>query len=105
LWIKDFENDDYASSGSLHLKGENTLQISPNVISENAALIMNLKRSGKVQINLYDISGKLAKIILEKEMNSGKSTISWNRQDLPSGIYLCTFTTTFEKLCGKIILM
>jgi hypothetical protein len=58
---------------------------------------LNLSKTGKVTITLFDLTGKQAALIIDKELRSGAYTFNWNRGNLPPGIYSCNLITVNEK--------
>lgn len=70
--------------------GENTTWLGasvPNPISNDAEFSFNVSESGNVDINLYDMSGKLVKNLFTGSVNSGINTVKYNVSELTSGTY------------------
>ena len=50
----------------------------------------DLPVDGDVELNIYDISGKFIKALVNDFKPAGNYSISFNASELPSGVYLYT---------------
>lgn len=94
LIIDDVKLVDYTASVAQvdnHFVGD--IQLAPNPMVSTAQIDYQITTKSKVNINLYDVTGKLVKSILDTEQNSGKYSVEFNRDNLPAGIYFCTINT------------
>jgi hypothetical protein len=84
----------------------NATNIQYQVITMNQGLI-----TSKVSLKIYDIAGKLVKILIEREMIPGYYKITWgpNFTDeivkIPNGIYFVNLMTGDYKVTRKLILL
>ncbi len=61
--------------------------VSPNPISEQAEIRYNLPSPDQIEISIYDISGKLLKVLLDEQQGSGQHRIQFDASTLPAGNY------------------
>lgn len=47
----------------------------------------SIPQSGSVTVTVYDILGREAETILNKQMDAGHHKLQWNASNVPSGIY------------------
>jgi len=59
----------------------------PNPFNPSTKINFEIPNQSNVKIILYDISGSELEILIDKELESGFYTISFNANDLSSGIY------------------
>lgn len=65
-----------------------SLTVFPNPLSETATIQFKIERNSDVSIKVYDITGKNVKEINAGQMLSGVHRISFQKENLLSGIYL-----------------
>jgi hypothetical protein len=61
-----------------------------------------------VTLNIYDIQGRLVKILVENTWRSGDNSVRWdgcdeNRKRLPGGVYLLRFATHSSSITRKVV--
>ncbi len=79
-----------------------TMQVSayPNPFSSNSSLDIDTAKSENVNINIYDIRGRLVKHIYDGRLNKGFNSFTWNSKNNSNGIYFWRVKsndTTFTK--------
>ncbi|MDP8238109.1 MAG: T9SS type A sorting domain-containing protein, partial [Candidatus Hatepunaea meridiana] len=72
----------------------------PNPFNSNTVIRYSLPESGQVQLNLYDLQGRLALDLVNNELSAGAHSISLNGLKLVSGIYFIEL-----QACDKISMM
>jgi len=77
------ENKLFASSISLF----------PNPTKDEATIKLNLEKTEKVTVTIFDVQGKIVGSISEKEFEKGEQLISLRTTNLPSGVYVVQLTT------------
>ncbi|MBK9638410.1 MAG: T9SS type A sorting domain-containing protein [Bacteroidetes bacterium] len=71
------------------LMSDLNLNVYPNPFSDFVKIAFELSEEAPVTIKLFDISGKLLGLILDKShMNSGESTIDYSTSHLAGGVYV-----------------
>jgi hypothetical protein len=66
----------------------------PNPFNPETTIRFDLPETGDIEISIYDISGKLVKVLINEFCNSGSHSVKWDGKDsasnaMPSGIYIC----------------
>lgn len=88
----DFNFD--PSTSSVELKNQELLEIFPNPVSGQGNIRFSLKRAGHVSVNIFSISGKPVKQLVDAEMTAGVHTVLLNAgNELSRGIYFCRMQT------------
>ncbi len=59
----------------------------PNPFNPVTSINFDIAKNGSVKLNVYDISGKLVKELVNNEMSAGSYSYSLNAADLNSGVY------------------
>jgi hypothetical protein len=77
----------------------------PNPFNSGTTIKFDLPESGLVVISIYDISGKLVKVLVNESRTAGSHSVKWDGRDsagnaMPSGIYLCRMNV--RTINGKI---
>jgi hypothetical protein len=75
------------------------LTIYPNPVSVSGMISFEIQKIAQVKIMIYDIYGKLIKIIDEGTKNKGTYTVKFDASQLPAGTYFCRMSVdnTFIK--------
>ncbi|MCF7809383.1 FG-GAP-like repeat-containing protein [bacterium] len=60
----------------------------PNPFNSNVNIGFSMERSGKVSVEVFDLSGRLIDTIADNEFTAGQHSLSWSALDNPSGNYL-----------------
>ena len=67
--------------------------IYPNPLCSYSTIQFSLPLESKVLLRLYDITGKLIKVICDKQKNAGIHRIDLDGKDLTSGVYFLSLQT------------
>jgi len=65
-----------------------SLEIYPNPSRYNTTLVVDMKESNSLDIQFYNISGRLVKRIRKTDAHVGRNEVGFNASDLPQGTYL-----------------
>jgi hypothetical protein len=91
----EFALDDIYYSGGVvsidePITNSNTdfIAIQPNPFNSNTTILYELSNNEYVQIEVYDISGRLIKKLVEEYQQQGTHQIQWNAREQKAGIYL-----------------
>lgn len=77
----------------------------PNPFNPETNIEYDLPVAGKVELNVYDISGKLMKVLVNEFKPAGNYSITLNAGDLPSGVYLYTLKAErYEKTLRMVVI-
>ena len=76
-------------------------------IMQNASTKINfdIPSSSNVEIEVYDINGKIVSTLLNDHLNAGYFTILWDSDMLSSGIYFISFNINDYKTSKKVLLI
>jgi len=71
----------------------------PNPFIESVQISYEVKKSGLVTLNIYDVQGRLVQTLFEGMSSSGIHTIDWNGKNInhtnaPTGTYYLSLTTS-----------
>jgi len=83
------------------------VSIFPNPISKTANIALFLKQPGYVRLAVYDINGRLVKLLVDGSLNNGEHLIYWDvdREDIESGIYFLKVTEISVSRTYKLIVL
>lgn len=118
IWVNSYDQNLYFERGKV-------ASFSPLAIDENTELsVMQdhfvvapcisrgvvriefaLAKTGWVEINLYDICGRLINNIHEGNVSGGHHVIDLNGADLPNGVYFVSLRTELSAATRRIVLM
>jgi len=82
----------------------------PNPFNPVTTIKFNLPGQTNVQIKIFDIVGRIVRILLNENKNSGQYNIIWDGKDISgntagSGVYFYKLESAFGSLTGKMILL
>ncbi|HCA43159.1 MAG TPA: hypothetical protein DEP28_07895 [Bacteroidetes bacterium] len=77
----------------------------PNPFNPTTKIKFGIKESGIVNLNIYDISGKLVKSLINQNMNAGVYTIDVDGSSLSSGVYFYEIKTSNFIQTNKMLLV
>jgi hypothetical protein len=110
--VKGFECIDHsiqmgvATSAEEIISQENKMSLIayPNPFSLQTTLSIAVSEPGNVKLNLLDLSGRNLHTIFNGNLSAGNHEISFNRENLPQGIYLCELTTSEKTTTIKLFI-
>ena len=79
------------------------ITVAPNPANESTDFNMILRDSKMVNINVFDITGKLIDNVSTNYLNKGVHSIAYNTSKLNSGIYIYQVETGKQLSSGKLI--
>ena len=87
----------------------NLLPVMPNPVTHRASFSFDLRKAGRVQLSVYDVSGRRVAKLLDAAMVAGVHTVAWDaRTDsglrLESGVYMYELSMGGERLSRRLIL-
>jgi hypothetical protein len=81
-----------------------TVKVMPNPANAFSNLSFTLNNNTQVTVELYDITGKLVKTVVDKEqMNAGVQKVNMETETLPAGVYFWTLSTGELKVTRRLI--
>jgi hypothetical protein len=110
-WINDFRTlYSYGGVGvNDHLFSENDLNIinTPNPFSAYTNIRFELPESNFVEVQIFDLTGKLVSTLLSAEQSAGSVELTWDGTNqegnyMDTGIYFCAITVDKNASIHKI---
>jgi len=86
------------------------LTVSPNPFIGSTALSYYIPQSNRVELQIYDVSGRLVQSLIDEMCNPGHHMLVWDATDdagktVPVGIYFVRFATSDYERIEKLILL
>jgi hypothetical protein len=111
-WMLPCNMTDVGEEDAGHLTGQvnHLFPCRPNPFSTLATIRFHLARSGKANLSIYDVSGRLVKTLLADEMEAGETTVVWDGTDnrgnrVGGGIFWMQMHTRDGYVSGKKMLV
>jgi hypothetical protein len=76
----------------------------PNPFNQSTIINFQCPEKSNVSLNIYDISGKNVKAIINRELDAGTYSLNLNIPELPSGVYFYKLQTNKHSDVKKMIL-
>ena len=90
--------DDFLLSFELH-------QNYPNPFNPITNITYELPQNGKIELIIYDITGRQLETLVNTFQTAGYHTISWNASSYPSGVYLIRMASGDFTQTQKVVLV
>lgn len=91
-WISRVGGEDdcagFVLSSNENIPDKNGIQIYPNPTVSWVNLNLNLAEEGHLQLGLYDVNGRLIKLLVDEQVLFGEYEFRFNTAPLPSGYYV-----------------
>ncbi|MBU0474291.1 MAG: N-acetylmuramoyl-L-alanine amidase [Bacteroidetes bacterium] len=87
-----------------HPETFNLISAYPNPFNPTTTIEYQLIKPSHVTINIYDIIGNVVTKLINKDMSSGSHKITFNANNLPSGVYFSQIITSSETKTIKLLL-
>ncbi len=81
------------------------LKIYPNPMNETGFIEVELKEDAQVNIQIFDLSGKLVSNIENRNLRRGNNKIQFNAGDFRNGTYIASVQTADEVKVAKFVVM
>jgi len=80
---------------------ESPLRVYPNPTIERFSIEFEMRERMDVNVSIYDMEGKLVKLLLKDNMKPGIKTLNFNRNALASGTYIINVTSNEKTLAHE----
>ncbi|HEC77518.1 MAG TPA: T9SS type A sorting domain-containing protein [candidate division WOR-3 bacterium] len=87
------------------LPGATTIAITPNPVGRVGVLSYALARAGKINLRLYDASGRLVKSLAQGYQGAGSYTVRLSTAGLANGTYFVVLDTPFRRVSESLIIV
>jgi len=77
----------------------------PNPFNPVTTISYNLEFDSKVELKVYDVSGREVARLVDSQVSAGEHIIEWDASDLASGLYIYQLTTDTFSETKKMLLL
>ena len=111
IWIDNVSlielNDEFTGTDDFEEKNIKTASLInyPNPFNNSAKINFEIIKEGKTEILIFDSLGRKVKKIFDEYLNEGRHQISWNADNLASGIYFISLKTNAQTITRKCIVL
>ena len=77
----------------------------PNPFNPETTISLELPRSSRVEMAIYNIKGQLMETLFDDYCPAGVSRFTWDGKNYPSGLYFYTAKTEIGVSSGKMLLL
>ncbi|RPH96595.1 T9SS C-terminal target domain-containing protein [candidate division KSB1 bacterium] len=91
--------------GASVLPKEYYLSAYPNPFNPSTTISFSIIESGNVRLDVYDVSGRWIRTLTNENREAGSYSVTFNANDLPSGIYFVRMNAYAFRTTHKIVLM
>ena len=77
----------------------------PNPFNSSTTVTYELPRASNVKLNLFDVTGRRVKQLMNSALPAGRGSVHWTASDLPSGTYFLHLTTVGQTRIQKVLLL
>jgi len=86
----------------------NSLEVSSPLLINSVDINFNVKNREAVRVGIYDLSGKLIRVIVDDKCEPASYSVSWDGENMrgesvPAGIYICSLESASSKIAKKIL--
>jgi parallel beta-helix repeat protein len=94
-----------SAEGSPLATGVALFPAEPNPFSSSTVLVFSLPSGGPVDLSVFDISGRLVRVVHRGWMDPGVHRVDFEGSDLASGVYLYRLQAGAETVTRKLVVM
>ncbi|MCF6405432.1 right-handed parallel beta-helix repeat-containing protein [Chitinophaga filiformis] len=84
----DSEWKDLEDRARKELMGQPVIRTYPNPFNSYLVISFDVVHESRVQLNAYDVNGRMIALLVDKVMQPGVQTITWRTPHLPAGVYV-----------------
>lgn len=77
----------------------------PNPFNAITIISYQLPKMGIVQLEVYDLQGQLVETLINEQKAPGSYSVTWNADDVSSGLYFYKLSTGNQTIIKKMLLM
>jgi hypothetical protein len=82
----------------------------PNPFNAQTRIFFNLKKASDVKLNIYDLSGRVVKTLVNNHYNAGRTSVIWDGRDnrgidVASGVYFYRLETSTGAETQKMVML
>ena len=77
----------------------------PNPFNPSTTIRFDLPESGHARLEIFDLNGRLVKVLVNENLHAGMHSYKWNSQGVASGAYVYRLTTNTQSESKKMVLL
>ena len=77
----------------------------PNPFNAQSTISFSIAKAGKVEIAIYDITGRLVETVADEYYAAGEHSVIWNGDNYSSGTYFAKLTAGSGTVSSKLVLL
>jgi hypothetical protein len=77
----------------------------PNPFNANTNISFEIEKPGHVELNIYDVTGRLVSTLIDGPMEAGERTLTFDGSSIASGNYFVSLKAGGVQLSKKMTLM
>ena len=77
----------------------------PNPFNPSTSMDLSLNESGYVSVKIYNVMGQVVSTLVDGSMDAGYHTLTWNADNMPSGMYLVRVQSGSNVETQKLMLL
>jgi Secretion system C-terminal sorting domain len=108
IWIaKEVFNPIYTSikDENININSFDLFQNYPNPFNPTTTITYSIPTSGFVTLKIYNLLGSEIATLVNEEKNFGTYKVTWDAQNIPSGVYFYKITASAFSIVKKMILL
>jgi len=82
-----------------------SLKVFPNPAKSQTAIRYSLPAQSKVSLQLYDISGRLVKTLVNEQKKQGIYKLNLNTKDLSAGVYFLSLQSVSKRIIERLVII
>ena len=76
----------------------------PNPSRETINFVFSLPDEGRVELSVYDLSGRRIASLVDSNMSAGRHEVSWSCGAVSTGVYLCRLETDAGSITQRLVI-
>ncbi len=77
----------------------------PNPFNPTTTLNFDLVKDAQINLSVYDVTGRLVTTLVDKKMQAGFHTLTWDAQNIASGVYFAKLVSANQTAVKKMTLI
>ncbi|RPH94239.1 T9SS C-terminal target domain-containing protein [candidate division KSB1 bacterium] len=92
-------------TSAAELPSDYSLSAYPNPFNPSTTISFSITEAGNVRMDVYDVSGRWIRTLTDENREAGSYAVTFNANDLPSGIYFVRMEANAFHATRKVVLM
>ena len=80
-------------------------EVSPNPANSHVTIKLAVPYRAYVRLNIYDVTGRLVKPLVNSMLNPGYHTVKWDIENVPMGIYFLKLQNEDLVITKKLVII